>query len=378
MIPLRKVSFVPEVYENVKRVLESGWPGMGPETAKFEEEFAQWLGTKYAIAMNSGTEALRIAIASAEYRPGSYILSTPNTFVSTNHVILQAGHEVIFADINPNTGSIDPCSVERILKWNLSKRPVAIMVVHYAGIPADYSALYDLAFDYEVDIIEDCAHACGSRIKNGRVGSTAEYACFSFHAVKNLAIGDGGMLVTCNEEIAEKARKFRWLGIDKSTYERSKGYYSWEYDVPYLGYKSHMNDIMAAIGRAQLKDVDAHNIELQRVADTYIGRLNSLSKVKLLRISCQDTSSNHLFVVRFKNSQLRQRIMEEFIKHDIAYGYHYKPNYLYPIYRNCLGDRTLGMEEFYRTALSLPIYRDLTYNQIQDICDIIMDIATEE
>ena len=220
MIPLAKTKIHEEAIENVVRVLRSNWPGMGPEVETFEKEFATYLGAEHAIALTSGTEALRLAVWAAQFSPGNYIITTPNTFVSSNHVLLQAGLVPIFADINPNTGSIDPDSIYRCLRWNfpIARHPQGLMLVHFAGMPCDLEEIYSIAADNDLTIIHDCAHACGAEYQHKKLGASGAYNCFSLHAVKPLAIGDGGVFTTDDEDIACMIRKGRWLGIDKSTH----------------------------------------------------------------------------------------------------------------------------------------------------------------
>lgn len=352
--------------ENVARVLDSGWLGLGPETEKFEQEFARYIGCKHAVAVNSGTEALHLSLDALRLRYGR-IITTPNTFVSTNHVIVQAGLFPYFADIDPHTGSLDLYSVEKALKRHIIE---GIMVVHYGGMPVDLDGFRGLSKKYGIPLIEDCAHAMGATYKGERIGKDSLIACFSFHAVKNLATGDGGMICTNTDSIAEFLKKSRWLGIDKSTADRTKeNSYSWDYNVEILGHKAHMNDITAAIGRGQLTRLDEQNARRNDLANLY-RRLLSGSSVEWLRTYPDRASSNHLFVVRFKNAKEKSNAIKRLEKNSIQFGYHYKPNYLYPVYSKyrCESDTWPGMEEFYATALSLPMHIFLIPANIYHIC----------
>jgi len=368
MIQLFKPYICDEAKNNVPRVLDSGWIGLGPEVEAFENEFASYIGTGYSVAFNSCTEALRAAVFCLEDK-NKLAISTPNTFVSTNHVLLQHGYEIVFSDIDPTTGNMDLDSVERIL-CNYHPNPKTIMVVYYGGQPLDIDRLYKLAGEYGVEIIEDCAHACGSTYKNVRVGRWSRFACFSFHAVKNLPVGDGGMLVTYDKSVADKARQLRWLGIDKSTADRTtENGYSWEYDVPELGYKSHMNDITAAIGRAQLKKVNLGNKRRQELVDLYRKELDGCETVQPLVQSSDSQSSNHLMVVRCKN---REKVIQALNENNIQFGCHYKPNYLYPMYQRFERENGCqGMEEFYQQALTLPMHLYLRDHDVEQICKVI-------
>lgn len=373
MIPLFKPKIYEESIKNVERILRSSWIGLGPETAAFEEEFATYLKAKYVVALNSGTESLRLAVLSAKSLERPIAISTPNTFVSTNHVLIQNGLKIIFADIDPNTGGMDPNSVERILD-TYGKYISLIMLVHYGGMPLDIDKFKELISYYNITLIEDCAHATGAVYKDRLIGAKGTYNCFSFHAVKNLSMGDGGALVTDNARVYNEIKQNRWLGIDKSTIDRiSNKRYTWDYDCLTLGYKSHMNDIMAAIGRGQLLHIGEDNAYRARLVDRYCDNLFFMGGVMPLKRRTSAISSNHLFVVKFDNVRLREKVIDKFEEKDIGYGFHYKPNYLYKPYKECFVESTKGMTEFYQTALTLPLHLYLTIDDVDRICEVIKE-----
>ena len=363
-----------QAIENVTRVLRSSWTGLGPETELFEKEFASYIGAKYAVALNSATEALRISVIIAcmldDVKPGSFVATTPNTFVSTNHVLLQNQLQPIFVDIDLNTGSIKIQNViEAIDKYKCG----LIMLVHYAGLPADMDKWDKLSKESGIPIINDLAHACGAKYKGLKLGSWGKYNCFSFHSVKNLSIGDGGMITTDDHKVMEIARKLRWLGIDKSTNDRSKTLYSWEYDVDMLGYKSHMDDIMAAIGRGQLLYLDEDNNKRRELVKRYRKNLYGLP-INLLSDSCDGTeSANHLFIVRLPDKEEKINMMSVLRANGINYGFHYKSNTAYRVYGQCaiLNDIP-NMRTWEETALSLPLHLGLSDSDIDSICDVII------
>lgn len=372
MIPLFKPKYYPESFDNVKRVMESGWTGLGPETSRFEEEVATYLGARYVVALNSGTEALRLALNVANIPKNSLVITTPNTFVSTNHVILEAGNTPIFADIDLKLGSLSVDSVYKILQI-YSHYVKALMLVHYGGTPAYLDDFRSLASKYNFELIEDCAHAFGARYKDNLIGSSGNFNCFSFHTVKPLSSGEGGAFVTRDERLANEVRKLRWLGIDKSTFDRTKaGLYSWEYDCPLLGYKSHMSDIAAAIGRGQLIHVDEDNITRANLVERYRDRLGFKIPIFLLSKPYNMKSSNHLFVVRFIDEIQREKVMVALKKNDIQYGHHYKNNMLYPMYQLAFHRPLPNMELWNKTALSLPLNLHMTLEDVDFICDIVL------
>jgi len=380
LIPLFKSLVSHRAKKEVARVLDSGWIGLGPEVALFEREFAKYVGCKHAIALNSGTEALRLAV---HYWCPSFdsgfgvglkirntkVLTTPNTFVSTNHVLLQNKFWPIFADIDPNTGALDLDSVRRMCR---KYDPGGLMVVHYGGMPIDLDGLYSIVKEFDLGLIEDAAHACGAAYRGFKIGGTGQTTCFSFHAVKNLNIGDGGMITTEDDDFAKFCHNMRWLGIDKSTISRaSDKQYSWDYDVTDLGYKAHMNDIMAAIGRVQLRELDMYNQWRTRIHDQYV---NELKGVQFLSKPKNATSAHHLMVIR---SPKKQEICSALQNAEIGFGYHYKPNYLYKIYEAYSKDGEMkGMEEFYKTAISLPMNLFLRHGiEIPFICKTINKVT---
>jgi len=352
----------------VAEVLRSGWIGLGPKVAEFEERFADYVGARYAIALNSGTAALHLAAVVSGIKEGDEVITTPLTFISTNHVILYQRAVPVFADIEPKTYCISPQSVERMV----TKKTKALMCVHYGGHPCDLDRLYDIASKYNLKVIEDAAHACGSSYKGRKIGSSG-LTCFSFHAVKNLPAGDGGMITTNDEGQYQRLRTLRWLGIDKDTYARTEqdkgkaGAYAWKYDVPEVGYKCHMNDITAAIGIEQLKLVDEQNAYRRQLAEIYTQGLHHPDIISLPYVSPEAVTSQHLFVIQVKR---RDQLITKLKANDIAPGVHYTPNNTYPMYQNCRADVKRAME-ISRNILSLPMHTLLTSEDIQRVVSII-------
>jgi perosamine synthetase len=364
--------------EMVSEVLQSGWIGLGPKVEQFENAIANYLGARHVVALNSGTEALRAAIVLSEIPYGARIITTPNTFVSTNHVIIQHGYRPVFADIDPSTGSISLDHVEEILKDSpLQKEIRAIMVVHYGGMPVDLYRLYWLAESHGLEVIEDCAHAFGAEYDGFKVGSKSQFACFSFHAVKPLGIGDGGALVTNSHQVADTARQWRWLGINKSTIDRTKhDKYSWDYEVPIVGMKSHMNDIMAAIGLGQLKHFEEDQGIRRMLVQRYKDNFENNDRLFVVPPNGEG-SAWHLMVVQFGDTETRDEVRMKLESNGVQTGLHYKPNYLYPMYSSYACTSKLGMETFYNTSLTLPLHLNMSIDDVDYICNIINRISKE-
>lgn len=343
-------------------VLDSGWLGQGPVTELFEKSFAEYVGSKYAIAVNSATSALHLAVKSLNLSPGDEVITTPFTFVSTNHAILYEQLIPVFCDIEPKSLNIDLNRIPSLI----TQKTKAIMVVHYAGNPVDLDQLYSLAKTYNLKVIEDAAHACGASYKGKKIGSFG-LTCFSFQAVKNLPAGDGGLITTNDEEVYNRLIKLRWMGIDKSTFNRTvDDYYSWNYNVDELGYKYHMNDITASIALEGLKNLDHTNLIRENMVEFYRSKLSP--NIQTLPKDKNNQSSNHLFVIRIKDrNQLHTKLALE----GISTGVHYKPNHLYSIYARYRRGKLFSAEEAFTEVLSLPLHLRLSEHDIELICSHI-------
>lgn len=365
---LFKPNITQAAIDAVAEVLKSGWIGLGPKVAEFEKRFAEYCGAKYAVALNSATAALHLALVVTDIKEGDEVISTPLTFVSTNHVILYQRAVPVFADIDPKTYCISPDSVKKML----TRKTKAIVCVHYGGHPCDLNALYEIAAEHHIKIVEDAAHACGSAYKGKKIGSFG-LTCFSFHAVKNLPVGDGGMITTNDEEQYHRLIRLRWLGIDKDTYTRSSddrsktGAYAWKYDVPEVGYKYHMNDIAAAIGIEQLKVLDEHNGYRRKLAALYDQQLKHQDIVALPFVSPDVTTAQHLYVVQVKN---RDNLVAKLKANDIAPGVHYIPNNTFPMYRKCRAD-VENVMKIWQNLVSLPMHTLLSEDDVKRVASVI-------
>jgi dTDP-4-amino-4,6-dideoxygalactose transaminase len=365
---------VEECLEAIKEVLESGWTGPGPQCQKFEEGWRSFVGAKHAHLMNSATAALHIAIRLLDLPKGSKILTTPLTFVSTNSVILQEGHEPVFVDINDEDLSLDG---EDFLAKAEAFRASAGLWVHYAGTASPHFDKAMKALQNGFSMIEDCAHAAGGYYSEGmRIGSRPDtLSCFSFQAVKNLPTFDAGILCVPSEAMLARTKRLAWLGIDKDTFARThtaqNEVYKWKYDVPELGWKYNGNDISAAIANTQLKYLDRDNSYRKQLYQWYAQCLQGQDKVRL--VSHSAGSSHHLVVIRANN---RDEVIAALKAKQIAPGVHYLPNYEFPVFK-----------EFYKTGqcpnaekisaeiLSLPNHLMVTKDDVERVCEIVLHAA---
>ena len=361
-IPLFRPRISEEAIAAAADVLRSGWLGLGPRTAEFEQAFASYVGAPHCVGLNSCTAAIHLAIHMLNLPPESEVITTPITFVSTNHAILYEGLKPVFADVDGTTGNLDPQSVRE----KITARTGAVIVVHYGGYPADLDEIYAVANEHDISVIEDCAHAAGSEYRGSRIGSHGRFHAFSFHAVKNLPMGDGGALTVTSSEDDERLRRLRWLGIDKDTYRRTgKQGYSWEYDVAEVGFKCHMNDIEASIGLAQLRLLDSENGRRREVASLYRAALSGINGLTLPPESPDRSSSYHLFPVLVER---RNHFVEALRGKGIDTGVHYRRNDEYSMYTR---SELPGAEYFSSHVVSLPMHLDLRDGDIEVIASAI-------
>ncbi|MBB6635877.1 DegT/DnrJ/EryC1/StrS family aminotransferase [Cohnella thailandensis] len=363
-IPVLQPSIGEEEIEAVAEVLRSGWLGLGPKTEQFEQQFASYAGSRFAVALNSGTAALHLALEILGIGPGDEVIVPSITFISTVHAVSYVGATPVFADIDPITMNLTAEEIER----KITNRTKAIVVVHMGGHPCDMDAIHELARTRGIKVVEDAAHACGAEYKGKLIGSISELTCFSFHAVKNLTSGEGGA-ITCNVEwMNRKLREKRWVGISRDTWIRSSSekVYAWQYFVDQVGYKYHMNDLQAAIGLVQLKKLKRLNERRRQIADRYISELSSLDWIELPREQSYARSSWHLFQIKLKDQTARDRLIAHLQEENIATGVHYYPCHLHPCYIDLKAVVPISTE-IWKRILTLPIHPNITEDDLDRI-----------
>ncbi len=361
MIQVFKPCIGDEEVNAVKDVLLSGWLGLGPKTAEFEKNFSEYIGCDYAVGLNSGTSALEMALRLLGVREGDEVIVPTITFVSTGHAVVYNKAVPVFADVDKDSLAI---SVEDVKK-KITPKTKAIIAVHYGGRPVDIDALKAVAGG--IPIVEDCAHACGSSYKGNKCGTLGDIGCFSFQAVKNLCMGDGGAITLPDEGAAMNAKKLRWLGIDKGTWDRTgddKSYW-WEYNVDEVGYKNHMNDILAAIGIEQLKKLDNMNGRRKEIAEQYTGAFRGMPQIKLPLADDEVFSSSwHIYHIKCES---RNELGAYLADRKIATGVHYTPNHLYKCYS--FSEKLPVAEKVFPKLLTLPVYPTLTDGEVDQVID---------
>jgi dTDP-4-amino-4,6-dideoxygalactose transaminase len=363
---------VEECINAIRKVLETGWTGLGPQSTEFEKQWCEYTGAKHSHFVSSATAALHLAVRLLDLPKGSIIATTPITFVSTNAAIVYEGHIPCFCDV----GNDLSLSFESVKKAIEEKGAKAVMWVHYGGnVSEDFYELMDYVADNpDIKVIEDCAHAAGAFYDDRtRVGSrTDTISCFSFHSVKNLPIMDGGMLCVSDQRVRERAGRLSWLGIDKSTYSRTVNgtneVYKWAYDVPELGWKYNGNDIAASIGLVQLKYLDRDNAYRQALYHHYMKCLEFQNEFGIAAgIYHNDGSSHHLMVADIEN---RDGVIAALKANGYAPGVHYLPNYKFPA-MNYDHSLCIKAEEMARNIISLPNHLEVTFKDVEAICEVV-------
>jgi len=364
---------VEECVSAIRKVLESGWTGLGPQCVELEKQWGEYTGATYPHFVSSATAALHLAVRLLDLPKGSVVATTPMTFISTNAAIVYEGHVPVFCDV----GSDLSLSFESVKKAIEEKGAKAVMWVHYGGnVSVEFYKLLDYVANENKDIkiIEDCAHAAGAFYPDGtRVGSRDDtISCFSFHSVKNMPIFDGGMICVPTKEMRDRVGKLSWLGIDKNTYSRTvdgaNEIYKWSYDVPELGWKYNGNDIAASIGLVQLRYLDRDNAYRRAIHEHYMKHIGSQNTFGM---SHNDGSSHHLMVARVEN---RDGVIATLKANGFAPGVHYLPNYKFPVMWDYDHSMCENTEEMARHIVSLPNHLMLTFKDVEAVCEVVKNV----
>jgi len=357
--------------------LRSGWITTGPKVARLEELFRERLGGKHAIAVSSATAGLHLAVAALDLEPGDEVIVPPITWAATANVVELCGGRVVFADVDPETLCLDPGDVA----GRITERTRAILPVHYAGQPADLDALRALAADRDIAIIEDAAHAVGTVYKDVEIGAADSTAVFSFHPIKNITTGEGGMIVCGDDALAERMRRLRFHGVSREARNRYQRGGVPEYDVIEPGFKYNMMDIQAAIGIHQLAKLDAFNARRRELAERYGRLLADVPAVKPLGFVPYDAvHAWHLYVVRLDLDAVtlrRGEFMQALQEENIGTGLHFPALHVATYYREKYGAVLPHAEEAGERIFSLPLYPLMTEDDQDDVVDAIQRVATQ-
>jgi perosamine synthetase len=362
---------------SVEETLRSGWLTTGPKVKEFERQFAEFVGARHAIAVNSCTAALHLALDAIGIKEGDEVIVPTLTFAATAEVVFYLHARPVLVDCCPKTLNIDPQRLEKAI----TPRTRAIIPVHFAGQPCEMDAIRDIAQRHNLAIIEDAAHALPARYRNQMVGTIGDITCFSFYATKTITTGEGGMITTDNDEYAERMRIMSLHGISKDAWKRYTAEGSWRYDILFPGYKYNLTDIAAALGVEQLKKCCRFYEARKRMASEFNEAFADIAALTMPFVNDGVQHAWHLYVVQLNLDQLainRDRFIEELKSAKIGTSVHFIPLHLHPFYRDTLH---YDVREFpcatqaFERIISLPLYTKMTQQDQQDVIDAVRRIA---
>jgi dTDP-4-amino-4,6-dideoxygalactose transaminase len=366
-----------EEIDEVVHCLRSGWLTTGLKVKQFEREFAEFTGAKHALAVNSCTAALHLALEALGVGPGDEVITTPMTFTATAAVIEHLGARPVLADCAADTLNIDPAQIER----RLSPRTRAILPVHFAGQACDMDAIGAIARDAGVPVVEDAAHAIPTRYHGRLVGTLSDVTCFSFYATKNITTGEGGMVTTDRDDVADRMRLMHLHGMSKDAWKRYTQNGSWAYEILAPGFKYNLTDIAAAIGIHQLRKCESFHRRRLTIANQYDAAFADLPGITIPRVEDREGHGWHLYVLQIDAERFgigRDAFIDQLIARNIGVSVHFIPLHVHPYYRDRYG---LEPGDFpnawsaYQRIVSLPIYARMTDDDVRDVIDAVHDIA---
>jgi dTDP-4-amino-4,6-dideoxygalactose transaminase len=347
----------------VMGVLDREYLGMGEEVQQFEDALSEFFSRPVVCAIN-GTAALHLSMQACGVSSGDEVLLPALTYIASFQAISATGAKPVACDINEKTCLLDLADAEKRITENTK----AMMPVHYTGCAGDLDALYEFANKYNLRIVEDAAHAFGTTYKNKRIGSFGDIACFSFDGIKNITSGEGGCIVTDDEEILQNIRDARLLGVEKDTEKRYSGERSWDFDVTGQGWRYHMSNIMAAIGLEQLKRFSGFAENRQKIALKYDQLFSDQLSIKFLPRD-YNTVVPHIYVVRVTGKNNRKEIQQKMLEKGIQVGYHYQPNHWLDFYKDYKALPLPITDSIFPEMMSLPLHPDLSISEVEFVAE---------
>jgi perosamine synthetase len=368
LLPYGRQSIEEDDIQAVVNVLRSDWLTTGPKVAEFEEAFAARIGAKYAVSFSSGTAALHGAAFAAGLKPGVEAITTPITFLATPNCVLYQGATPVFADVSTDTLNLDPEKVAA----RITPRTRAVLPVDYAGHPADLDAMLELAARHGLVVIEDACHALGAEYRGRRTGSIADMTVFSFHPVKHVATGEGGMVTTDRTDCAQTLRRFRNHGISSDARQRAaEG--QWRYEMVLLGFNYRLPDFACALGLSQLKKLEANLSRRREIAARYAAAFRDLAGVIPPAVRVDVNPAWHLYPIRLSLERLsanRAQVFRALRAENIGVNVHYIPVHRHPYYRDRFGYRESEYpiaEDAYERLISLPMFHGMSDQDVEDV-----------
>lgn len=372
-IPYGRQTIDEEDIQAVVDVLKSDYLTTGPKVAEFEQKVCEYTHTKYAVAISNGTAALHAACYAAGIGPGDEVITTPITFAASANCVLYCGGKPVFADIDPRTYNIDPADIER----KITPKTKAIIAVHMAGQPCDMDAIHEIAKKHHLIVIEDGAHALGAEYKGQKIGGLSDMTTFSFHPVKPITAGEGGMIMTNDENLYQRLMLFRSHGITRDDKLMTHNDGPWYYQQLELGYNYRITDIQCALGCSQMKKIDGFISRRREIATRYDEAFTSVKNIVTPYQSKDANSGWHLYIIQVQN---RKEVFEYLRSKGIGVNVHYIPVYYHPYYRtHGYSDvKCTVAEEIYEHIISLPIYPSLTEEEQEFVIRTVKEIVGRE
>ena len=361
----------------VIEVLRSDWITQGSKVVEFEKEFASYVGAHYAVAVSSGTAALHAACFAAQIKKGDEAITTPITFAASANCVLYQGGTPVFADIDENTLNIDPVEIKK----KINHKTKALIPVDFTGRPVDLEEILQIARKNNLVVIEDASHALGATYQGKKIGSISDMTIFSFHPVKHITTGEGGMITTNNKEYYERLKLFRTHGITKDKDKLLNYDGPWYYEMQELGYNYRLTDFQCALGLSQLKKIDRIIQRRREIVQKYNSEFKSVPEIKIPEINPADSNPAwHIYMIQLNLDKLkegRREIFEALRAENIGVNVHYIPVHLQPYYQKRFGYH-LGdfprAEDYYSRAITLPVFPKMPDRDVDDVITAVKKV----
>jgi len=374
-LPYGKQSIDEDDIQAVINVLKSDFITTGPTIKQFENQVAAYVGAKYAVAFSSGTAALHGACFAAGISNDDEVITTSMTFAASSNCVLYQGGVPVFTDIKSDTYNIDP----NLIKDQITNKTKAIIPVHFTGQPVELEKISKIAQEYNLTVIEDAAHALGSTYKKKKIGSISDMTMFSFHPVKHITTGEGGIITTNNEDYYQKLLQFRTHGITRNPNNLTENHGPWYYEMQFLGYNYRMTDIQAALGLSQLQKLDSFIAKRKQYVSMYNMALKDLPEVILPKQLDHVDSSWHLYIIQLNLPMLkvdRKEIFQALQQENIGVNVHYIPIHLQPYYQKLGYQKGIcpNAEKLYESIITLPLFSEMSEQDANDVIQAVKKV----
>ena len=368
-LPYGKQNLDNKEIEEVIDTLKSDWITTGPKMKLFEDKFKKYIGSEFAVAVNSGTAALHVSTSSINIQPGDEVITTPLTFVASANCVVYRGGTPVLADIKKNTYNIDPSEIKK----KITSRTKAIIPVHFAGQPCDMDEICEIAEENDLYVIEDAAHAIDAEYKGRKIGNISDLTIFSFHPVKNITTAEGGMVTTNDSELNEKLLMFRTHGITKDAIKRFGKSGDFYYDMQYLGFRYNLSELHSALGVQQLDKLESFQKRRREVVKIYNKELGQIEEITIPYVKNDVKHSWHLYVIQLNLEKLsvdRDQIFKALRAENIGVNVHYIPVHYHSFYQNKFGLKQ-GMlpnvEWLYPRLITIPLFSKISDEDVYDV-----------